>query len=743
MAAPSGGTIAGSVMDLSTNEALPNVRITIPETGLSTGTNQVGQFQISGIPPGFHTVAAFLEGFEYVEQSINVIADRTVTVFFGLTLSSGSVAGTVMDRSTHQAVHGARVTIHGTGLEAYTGGQGQFHITSVPAGRQEARVYIRNERLQSKRVDVIPGKTIIANFSVSVKDWPDIPPPPVIDEPAEEAPPPALSYKEEREIHIPETVPETPEPDIFPEPSPELEILQDEPAEEPEPAIDEAPPVRPSEHISVSPILGRFIDDLIDEDEIVRHGALRSLRVIGKPALEALLEALTHPHPALRELASFAMGEMENEEVIGVLVEALQDMTLPSREDVVQLLQDKSGQAFSDDPSAWNNWWEETRPVEKSRVIFESVTPIPTPDPELAELPSPAIKPEIESEIDSVIPSPEPEVFPEPEKDPEPEISFEPELEIAPEPLPVPEPEPVPTEEVTPESLPEVHTYTYLGSWFMPGVDENNAGEPHGIAVGGDNNIYVADSLLHQVHVFNSHGERIRSFGSPGQAEGQMLAPFGIAVDNTGSIYVTERENHRVQTFDPEGNPLFSWGEEGIEPGQFYAPFGVTVDTEGYVYVADGGNNRVQKFDSNGNFITMWGTYGEEPGQFYAPFGVTVDTEGYVYVADWGNDRIQKFNADGNFITMWGGYGQEPGQFYAPFGISTDMAGNVFIAERGNHRVQKFDSNGNFITMWGSAGKGEGEFNNPTAITVSPQQEIFITDSQNNRICRYGPTNDM
>jgi hypothetical protein len=91
-------------------------------------------------------------------------------------------------------------------------------------------------------------------------------------------------------------------------------------------------------------------------------------------------------------------------------------------------------------------------------------------------------------------------------------------------------------------------------------------------------------------------------FGSKGTAQGQFnlkhnwIRCCGVAVDGQGNIIVADSLNDRIQVFDGSGNFLRMWGSEGTGPAQFHCPSGVAVDGQGHFVVADSWNHRIQVF---------------------------------------------------------------------------------------------------------------------------------------------------
>ena len=222
----------------------------------------------------------------------------------------------------------------------------------------------------------------------------------------------------------------------------------------------------------------------------------------------------------------------------------------------------------------------------------------------------------------------------------------------------------------------------------------------HGLAIDHEDNVWVTDTLRHQVLKFTHDGELLLSIGENGVSgldETHFNQPTDVAVAPTGEIYVSDGYgNSRVAKFASDGAFLMDWGEPGILTSQFNLPHGITLDDHGNVYVADRSNQRVQVFDSVGTFKTAWGVEVFGPGS--RPWGLEFH-RGEVYVIDGGNmiadtpdyARLTIVGTNGQVMSSWSSYGAEPGQLSWGHDLTVGADGSVYTAEvRNNNRAQKF-----------------------------------------------------
>ena len=221
---------------------------------------------------------------------------------------------------------------------------------------------------------------------------------------------------------------------------------------------------------------------------------------------------------------------------------------------------------------------------------------------------------------------------------------------------------------------------------------------PIGVAVDTNGDIYLSDSLLKRVFVFDRNGKYQRDVGSP-----ELFArPAGMTIDRQ-RLFVVDTYGHKISVFSKDdASFLFSFGRNGNGAGEFHYPTNIFIDHEGLLYVTDSMNFRVQIFDRQGNFITTFGKHGNGSGDFTKPKGIAVDSERNIYVADALFDTVQLFDKDGRLLLAFGKTGRGNGQMVLPAGLFVDEQDRIYVADSYNKRVQIFQ----YVRSQDSSGPG-------------------------------------
>ena len=307
---------------------------------------------------------------------------------------------------------------------------------------------------------------------------------------------------------------------------------------------------------------------------------------------------------------------------------------------------------------------------------------------------------------------------------------------------------------------------------------------PWDLAVDGIGNLYIADAFNHRIRRVDTSGTITtiagtaeRGFSGDGgpAADAQLHLPHGVAVDGSGNLFIADYGNNRIRRVDASGTitTIAGTGEPGFggdgglaADAQLYAPHGVEVDGSGNLFIADYSNNRIRRVDASGTITTIAGTgepgFGGDGGpvveaQLSLPRGVAVDGAGNLFIADTGNNRIRRVDPSGTITTIAGtgepGFGGDGGlaadaQLYAPYDVAVDGSGNLFIADSANSRIRQVDTKGTITTIAGTGESGfggdngpavEAQLNFPLSVTVNGAGNLFIADG-NSRIRQVDTT---
>ena len=170
-----------------------------------------------------------------------------------------------------------------------------------------------------------------------------------------------------------------------------------------------------------------------------------------------------------------------------------------------------------------------------------------------------------------------------------------------------------------------------------------------GIAVNKENSrIAVADHLFSCVHVLNTDGDLLLTYGSRGSGQGQLSVPRGVAFLNETDLVIADCSNHRICIVNTTtGTLVKTFGNLGNGNGELCNPYGVHVDDDCNIIVSDTCNNRVQVFTKDGDYQYQFGLTKQDK---FDPVR-TVTHRGLFYVSDFINNVIRVFEKEGNVPT--------------------------------------------------------------------------------------------
>ena len=247
---------------------------------------------------------------------------------------------------------------------------------------------------------------------------------------------------------------------------------------------------------------------------------------------------------------------------------------------------------------------------------------------------------------------------------------------------------------------------------------------PSGVAVDSNDRVYVFQRQMQGpcVVVFNANGT-VR--GGWQRRDGVPADAHHIHIGPDDTVYLVDRDAHQVLLYDTAGNPLRSLGnrDEAAMQAPFNHPADVCVAPSGELYVADGyGNSSVHRFSSEGHYISSFGSPGSGPGQFRVPHSIRVSNDGRVYVADRENHRVQVFTGEGKFISEWT-------DFKCPMGVHIDANQVVYVTDQ-VPRISMYSLDGELLARGRT-------FEGAHQVYTDSQGNIYGIDTANQRLQRF------
>lgn len=251
---------------------------------------------------------------------------------------------------------------------------------------------------------------------------------------------------------------------------------------------------------------------------------------------------------------------------------------------------------------------------------------------------------------------------------------------------------------------------------------------PYGVAVDSKGLVYVADSKVRAIFIFNTDTDEVQLIKNGVEARFKWLT--GLVIDDADWLYAADSGMQRILIFDPQ-HKLQGSVTEGLR-----SPGGMAIDNENrLLYVADAELDQVMVYDADPPFKLLRRIGKQDknhsltgPGEFSRPTNVAVDQEGNLYVSDTWNDRIEIFDADGNFIRAFGKPGDGPGYFARPKGIAIDRDGHVWVADSMQDRVQVFTPEGRLLIYFGERGLLPGQFRALAGLTIDKNNRVITTE---------------
>ena len=254
--------------------------------------------------------------------------------------------------------------------------------------------------------------------------------------------------------------------------------------------------------------------------------------------------------------------------------------------------------------------------------------------------------------------------------------------------------------------VPAIHVLDAKGksSFSILGGPGRRLQSPAGVAVDKEDNIYVADSELGMILVYDQHGQFLRYLGNF-HGERMYQGPSGIAIDRkAGHLYLVDSPRHLVLLLDLQGNLLrrngVRWDDSaGFELKRrddaqpFNNPTEIAVNGD-EVAVLDTAGTRVQIMDLECNLLSGFNIANPSADDRDRDNGLALDSRGNIYVAHANTSEVRMYNRAGGLVASFGQAGFRAGEFSAPRGLWLDAGNRLYVTDTANARVQLFQLTG-------------------------------------------------
>ena len=107
--------------------------------------------------------------------------------------------------------------------------------------------------------------------------------------------------------------------------------------------------------------------------------------------------------------------------------------------------------------------------------------------------------------------------------------------------------------------------------------------------------LLVGDARRKQIFRYNQGGSTARVITLRDRPDERSLGTFKFDVDRTtGKVFIADTTLHMIQVFDADGRHVKSFGQQGEGPTSFHFPNRITVGPDRLLYIADTNNHRVE-----------------------------------------------------------------------------------------------------------------------------------------------------
>lgn len=134
----------------------------------------------------------------------------------------------------------------------------------------------------------------------------------------------------------------------------------------------------------------------------------------------------------------------------------------------------------------------------------------------------------------------------------------------------------------------DLTSYKLLGTYGGVGTGKREFRYPFLIALGKEKYLYIVDVINTRVQVLNPEGLYVNDVGAWGVEKGEFFRPKGVAVDRDNRVYVSDSHMGVVQVFESTGEFFSVVGDPNYRAvKKFKTPVGIFIDQSNRLYVVE------------------------------------------------------------------------------------------------------------------------------------------------------------
>ena len=137
-----------------------------------------------------------------------------------------------------------------------------------------------------------------------------------------------------------------------------------------------------------------------------------------------------------------------------------------------------------------------------------------------------------------------------------------------------------------------------IGTYGAPGSEKRNFNYPFLMALDKNSYLYVVEVINTRVQILNPEGLFVNFIGGWGVDEGEFYRPKGVTLDKQNRVYVSDSYLGVIQVFDATGSFYAVLGDPQTKKvKKFKTPVGLFIDHLNRLYVVEMLANKVSVFN--------------------------------------------------------------------------------------------------------------------------------------------------